>query len=51
MKVSTIATDKDYKQMYEALISGDPKARSLRALYANIYGRYIDAGKKEVGIT
>ena len=51
LKVSTIATPKDYKAIYEGLISGDPKGRTLRALYAQIYGRYIHEGKKEVGIT
>ena len=50
MKVSTIATPKDYKKMYEALIGGDPKERNLRALYSQIYGSYIKAGKKEAGI-
>lgn len=48
MKISTIATPVDYKHMYEALIGGDPKERNLRALYSQIYGRYIKDGKREV---
>ncbi len=50
MKVSTIADNKDYKIIYEALISGDPKLRSLRALYQRIYGKYITEAKKKEGI-
>lgn len=47
MKVSTIAAPEDYKYIYEGLISGDPKMRTLRALYQKIYGRYISRTKKE----
>lgn len=48
LSVSAIADQKDYKAIYEGLISGDPKLRSYRALYQRIYGRYIsDAKKKE----
>ena len=47
MKVSTIATSEDYKSIYEGLISGDPKMRTLRALYQKIYGRYINNAKQE----
>lgn len=47
MKVSTIAAPEDYKYIYEGLISGDPKTRTLRALYQKIYGRYISRTKKE----
>lgn len=48
LSVSAIATEKDYKTIYEALIAGDPKMRSFRALYHRIYGKYItDAKRKE----
>ncbi|MCD8364352.1 MAG: phosphoadenosine phosphosulfate reductase family protein [Clostridiales bacterium] len=48
LSVSAIATEKDYKTIYEALIAGDPKLRSFRALYHRIYGKYItDAKRKE----
>lgn len=47
MQVSSVATAQDYKEIYEGLISGDPKLRSFRALYARIYGNYVDAAKKE----
>ena len=46
MSVSAIADNKDYKAIYEGLISGDPKLRSHRALYQKIYGRYIQKAKK-----
>lgn len=44
--VSAIADQKDYKAIYEGLISGDPKFRTYRALYQRIYGRYITDAKK-----
>ena len=47
ISVAAIATDKDYKAIYEGLISGDPKLRSYRALYQRIYGRYISDAKRE----
>lgn len=46
--VSVIADNKDCKAIYEALMKGDPKLRSYRALYQRIYGKYIlEAKKKE----
>ena len=47
MKVSLFADNKDYKQMYEGLMSGDPKLRTQRALYQNIYTKYIKTGLTE----
>lgn len=47
IRIGAIATPKDYQQMYEALQRGDPKSRSLRALYQTIFGRYIDTAKSE----
>lgn len=50
MKVSVIAVNKDYKAIYEGLVSGDPKMRTYRALYQRIYGRYTIEAKKKEGI-
>lgn len=50
ISVSTIADDKDYKAIYEGLITGDPKLRSLRALYQTIRSKYIAKSKKKVGM-
>lgn len=47
IKTGVFATAKDYQQMYDALQKGDPKLRTFRALYQNIYSRYIHAGKAE----
>jgi predicted phosphoadenosine phosphosulfate sulfurtransferase len=47
IKIGLFATSKDYQQMYEALMKGDPKRRSLRALYQTIYGHYIEMAKAE----
>lgn len=49
LKISLFATEKDYQQMYEALIRGDPKFRSFRALYQTIFSRYVNAAKAETG--
>lgn len=46
LSVSAIADQKDFKAIYEGLISGDPKLRTYRALYQRIYGRYIAGAKK-----
>lgn len=47
LRTGLIAMDKDCRDMYEALKKGDPKLRSLRALYQNIYGRYVEQAKAE----
>lgn len=47
IKIGVFATDQDYRKMYEALIKGDPKMRSFRALYHIIYSRYIDDAKAD----
>lgn len=47
IKVSPIATDEDFKNIYEALIAGDPKLRTQRALYLRIYGRYLKTAKEK----
>jgi len=46
MSVSTIADEKDFKAIYEGLISGDPKSRTFRALYQRVYGKYISEAKR-----
>jgi len=50
LSVSVIADNKDYKAIYEGLISGDPKLRSYRALYQKIYGKYVTVAKKKEGM-
>ena len=32
-------TDKEYKEIYQALIGGDPKKRTYRALFKHVFGR------------
>ncbi|MCR5823749.1 MAG: phosphoadenosine phosphosulfate reductase family protein, partial [Lachnospiraceae bacterium] len=49
MSAATIADQKDYKAIYEGLISGDPKFRTFRALYQRIYGKYINGAKQKEG--
>jgi hypothetical protein len=46
MGIGTFAKERDYKDLYEALIKGDPKLRAYRAVFQNIYVRYINEAKK-----
>ena len=50
MQVCSFSTQADYKDMYEALIGGDPKLRNYRAIYQRVYTRYIDKAKIERGV-
>lgn len=45
-KVAGIARPRDYKQMHDALVAGDPKLRTLRAVYHNVYEAYADYAKQ-----
>ncbi len=49
MGVSAIVDGKDCKAIYEGLVSGDPKMRTLRALYQRVYGKYAAEAKKKEG--
>lgn len=40
LRVHKIAGPKSFKRMYEGLISGDPKKRTLRALFTHVFGEY-----------
>lgn len=51
LQAGTTATARDCKEIYLGLISGDPKGRTLRALYQRIWGGYIKEAKKEGGRT
>jgi hypothetical protein len=51
IKYGVIADGKTYKTIYDALIGGDPRQRTLRALFTNINMRYSKAndGSKKNG--
>lgn len=46
VKIDGMALPKHYKQMHDALIAGDPKLRTLRAVYQNVYGAYAYYAKQ-----
>lgn len=46
LRISSFATQRDYKLIYEALVAGDPKMRTYRALYMRIFGKYIEDAKR-----
>ena len=47
LKVSNIATEEDFRAMYESLVAGDPKLRNQRALYMKIFGKYVKNAKEK----
>jgi predicted phosphoadenosine phosphosulfate sulfurtransferase len=47
-KFSMIMTDNHYMQLYNILVSGDPKNRAVRAVYSNIFSVYSKKADKEI---
>jgi len=45
-KVDGMARPRDYRKMHDALIAGDPKLRTLRAIYQDVYGAYAQYAKR-----
>lgn len=39
--------NKDYREIYEKILAGDPKGRSHRALFGNFYEKHANISKKE----
>lgn len=53
IKSHDVMRPRDFKHMYEAMIAGDPKLRTLRALYVTVYSAYAkyageSAARREV---
>ena len=46
VKTDGMARPRDYRKMHDALIAGDPKMRSLRAIFQDIFGAYAEYAKK-----
>lgn len=44
-KVDGIGRPRDYRKMHDALIAGDPKLRSMRAIYMDVFGAYAEYAK------
>ena len=45
--IHLVATEKDFRVMYEALVAGDPKRRTLRAIYPAVFTSYADRARAE----
>lgn len=45
-KIDGIGRERDYRKMHDALIAGDPKLRTMRAIYQDVYGAYAQYAKK-----
>ena len=50
IRVSLIATAETFEDMYEGLIKGDPKLRTLRAIFKNVHVQYSIDVRKELGM-
>ena len=46
IKGFSFMTQRHFKKMYEALMAGDPKKRSLRAIYTDIFTDYTKYSKQ-----
>ena len=46
VKTDGMARPRDYRKMHDALIAGDPKMRSLRAIFQDIFGAYAEYAKQ-----
>ena len=47
LQFESYMTQKHYKECYEAILSGDPKSRSQRAIYANIFQHFAEINRRE----
>lgn len=45
LRTHTIIVERDYQKVYEGLMAGDPKLRTLRALYEKIFSNYSQEEK------
>ena len=48
LSVASLINDQQAKSLDESLMAGDPKLRSLRALYQNVYSKYVNEAKEEL---
>lgn len=53
IKVDGLARPRDYRKMYDALVAGDPKLRTMRAIYQDIFCAFASHCKRfrEGGVT
>ena len=52
MQISSFGDQRDFREIYDGLVRGDPKLRTYRSLFNRIYGRYIVSAKKaQEGVT
>ena len=47
IKYGPIIDPKEYKAIYDCLVGGDPKKRTLRSLITNINVRYVKANREK----
>jgi len=45
---ASVMTDKSLRTMHDALVAGDPKLRSLRALFVTVYTDYANYNRAEI---
>lgn len=47
--IHPFASEKDFRRMYEALVTGDPKQRVLRSIFPSVFASYADRARSETG--
>lgn len=48
IKNADVMTDRHRRTMYEALIAGDPKLRTFRAMFTSVYTAYADYNRADI---
>lgn len=46
IKMDNMARERDYRKIHDALVAGDPKLRTLRAISVDIFSSYAEYAKK-----
>ena len=46
IKVEGMARPRDYRKLYEGIVAGDPKTRTLRAVYLDVFGSYAEYSRR-----
>ena len=49
IKGHSFMTERHYKKMYEGMRAGDPKKRTLRAIYTDIFTDYVKYSRASSG--
>ena len=46
IKIEGMARPRDYRKLYDGLLAGDPKTRTLRAVFQDVFCHYVEDSKR-----